>query len=126
MSSVHAVTVPGAAAGWVDAVERFGSGKLSLEQILAPAIDFGEQGVPVSELSSYYWQVSEGLLKRASPNGAEMLQKDSGAPGGCRAPKPGELMRNPNPCEHFSIRCPARQEGLLRRPCCRGDRSSDE
>jgi len=27
MNSVHAVTVPGAAAGWVDCVERFGSGK---------------------------------------------------------------------------------------------------
>ena len=26
MNSVHAVTVPGAAAGWVDCVERFGSG----------------------------------------------------------------------------------------------------
>lgn len=52
LNSVHAVTVPGAAAGWVDTVERFGSGKLSLEQILAPAIELGERGFPVSELSS--------------------------------------------------------------------------
>jgi gamma-glutamyltranspeptidase / glutathione hydrolase len=52
MDHVHAVTVPGAAAGWVDTVERFGSGKLSLEQILAPAIELGERGYPVSEISS--------------------------------------------------------------------------
>lgn len=49
----HSVTVPGAAAGWVDTVDRFGSGKLSLEQILVPAIELAEDGFPVSELSSY-------------------------------------------------------------------------
>jgi gamma-glutamyltranspeptidase/glutathione hydrolase len=48
----HCVTVPGAAAGWVDTVERFGSGKLSLEQILNPAIELAEKGFPVSEISS--------------------------------------------------------------------------
>lgn len=52
LKDVHAVTVPGAAAGWVDTVERFGSGKLSLEQILAPAIETAEKGFPVSELCS--------------------------------------------------------------------------
>jgi gamma-glutamyltranspeptidase/glutathione hydrolase len=54
MSSVHAVTVPGAAAGWVDTVERFGSGKLSLAQILAPAIELGEKGFPVSEDAAFF------------------------------------------------------------------------
>jgi gamma-glutamyltranspeptidase/glutathione hydrolase len=54
MDSVHSVTVPGAPAGWVDTVERFGSGKLSLEQILAPAIELAEKGFPVSELSSMF------------------------------------------------------------------------
>ena len=50
--SALAVTTPGAAAGWVDTVEKFGSGKLSLEQILTPAIELGEEGFPVSELSA--------------------------------------------------------------------------
>ena len=50
--SALAVTVPGAAAGWVDAIDKFGSGKLSLEQILTPAIELGEEGFPVSELSA--------------------------------------------------------------------------
>jgi gamma-glutamyltranspeptidase / glutathione hydrolase len=50
--SVHTVTVPGAAAGWVDTVEKFGSGKLSMEQILTPAIELGEEGFPVSEFAA--------------------------------------------------------------------------
>lgn len=54
MTSVHAVTTPGAAAGWVDTVEKFGSGKITLEEILTPAIELGEQGFPVSELSAYF------------------------------------------------------------------------
>lgn len=54
INSVHSVTVPGAAAGWVDTVERFGSGKLSMEEILSPAIEMGEKGFPVSEFSSTF------------------------------------------------------------------------
>ena len=51
---VLTVTVPGAAAGWVDCVERFGSGKVSLEDVLAPAIELAEKGFPVSELSATF------------------------------------------------------------------------
>jgi gamma-glutamyltranspeptidase/glutathione hydrolase len=54
MQSVHAATVPGAAAGWVDTVERFGSGKVTMEDVLAPAIDLAENGFPVSELSASF------------------------------------------------------------------------
>lgn len=57
-TSVHAVTVPGAAAGWVDTIERFGSGRLSMKEILAPAIDMGEKGFPVSELTARFVSVS--------------------------------------------------------------------
>lgn len=54
MDHVHAATVPGAAAGWVDCVERFGSGKVTLEDVLAPAIELAEKGFPVSELSATF------------------------------------------------------------------------
>lgn len=54
MTSVHAVTTPGAAAGWIDTVEQFGSGKVSIEEILTPAIELGEEGFPVSELASTF------------------------------------------------------------------------
>ena len=52
INNARAITTPGAAAGWVDTVEKFGSGKLSMEQILKPAIELGEEGYPVSELAS--------------------------------------------------------------------------
>ncbi len=51
---VHAVSVPGAAAGWVDCVQRFGSGKVSMEDVLAPAIELAEKGFPVSEISATF------------------------------------------------------------------------
>ena len=41
---LNSVTVPGAAAAWVDTVEKLGSGKLSLADVLAPAIDLAENG----------------------------------------------------------------------------------
>lgn len=46
------VTVPGAPAGWLDTIERFGSGKLTLGNIFAPAIELCEEGFPVSEVSA--------------------------------------------------------------------------
>lgn len=51
---VHTVTVPGAAAGWVDTVEGFGSGKVTLKEILEPAAQLGDKGFPVSEICAGY------------------------------------------------------------------------
>ncbi|KAK2037627.1 gamma-glutamyltranspeptidase [Colletotrichum somersetense] len=101
MKSVHAVTVPGAAAGWVDTIERFGSGKVSVEQVLAPAIELGEKGFPVSELTSHSWNLAENQIREASPNFSEMLKKDPKAADGVRAPNPGEIMKNPTLAQTF-------------------------
>ncbi|MCJ1307708.1 hypothetical protein MMC25_001356 [Agyrium rufum] len=103
MTSVQAVTVPGAAAGWIDTVEKFGSGKLSMEQILMPAIELGENGFPVSELSSFFWRRSEKMIRNASPNFGEMLKSDPHAKDGKRAPLPGELMYNPTLANTFRL-----------------------
>ncbi|KAF2110597.1 nucleophile aminohydrolase [Lophiotrema nucula] len=103
MDSVHAVTVPGAPAGWVDVVEKFGSGKVNMEEVLAPAIDLAENGFPVSELSATFWAASESMIKKQSPNGAEMLKKDPSAKDGCRAPKAGEIMKNPTIANTFKL-----------------------
>ncbi|KAJ5086828.1 hypothetical protein NUU61_008135 [Penicillium alfredii] len=101
MLNALATTTPGAAAGWVDTIEKFGSGKLSLEQILQPAIEMGEEGFPVSELSSHLWQVSEKDIRSASPNFREMLKADASAPDGVRSPLPGEIMKNPTLAQTF-------------------------
>lgn len=43
-SNLNSVTVPGCAAAWVDTVEKLGSGKLSLAEVLEPAIRLAEEG----------------------------------------------------------------------------------
>ncbi|CAG8568107.1 2616_t:CDS:10 [Ambispora gerdemannii] len=92
--NIHAVTVPGAAAGWVDTVESYGSGKLSIQEILQPAITLAEEGFPVSEISAWLWQRGENDIKSASPNANDMLLDG-------RAPKAGEFMRMPNLARTF-------------------------
>ncbi|ORY03709.1 gamma-glutamyltranspeptidase [Basidiobolus meristosporus CBS 931.73] len=86
--SGHAITVPGAAAGWFDTVENFGSGKLSMKEILEPAIVAAEDGFAVPTVSAKLWEQSADKLKIASPNHAELLIDG-------RAPFEGELFQNP-------------------------------
>lgn len=73
LTDMNSVTVPGAASGWVKTIEEFGSGKLTLSEILAPAIRMAEEGVPTCELHAWAWQKSESLIKNASPHAKDML-----------------------------------------------------
>lgn len=88
----HTVTVPGACAGWCDLVERHG--RLSLADVLAPAIRLAEEGFPVAPLTAYFWaRGAERQLARA-PNGVELTL-------GGRAPRAGEIFRNPGLARTF-------------------------
>ncbi|KAI9097059.1 gamma-glutamyltranspeptidase [Phlyctochytrium arcticum] len=87
--SALAITVPGAAAGWIDIVEKFGSRKLGMSEILAPAIDLAENGFPVSEVSAHIWKGRESLLKNQSPGGKELLVN------GQTAPEEGQMIKLP-------------------------------
>ena len=84
---IHAVTVPGAVAGWAAMHARFG--RLPLSRVLAPAVAVAREGFPVSELVAAEWQGSETAL-RASANAARTF-----LPSG-RAPQVGEVFRNPD------------------------------
>ncbi|KAL1959166.1 hypothetical protein VTO42DRAFT_2671 [Malbranchea cinnamomea] len=114
MTSVHAITVPGAAAGWVDTVERFGSGRLSLEQILSPAIELAEEGFPVSELTSTYWQSAEQRIREASPHFREILKEDPQAKDGVRAPRAGEIFKNPALAQTFRTLAKEGKDGFYK------------
>ncbi|SNX85435.1 related to lincomycin-condensing protein lmbA [Melanopsichium pennsylvanicum] len=105
MDSLHAVTVPGAPAAWVDTVEKLGSGKLTLHEILAPAIRLAEQGYPVHESTAFLWGRSEALIKRMSQNSAEMLYEG-------RAPRTGEIMRMPTLARTFRELATKGKEGF--------------
>jgi gamma-glutamyltranspeptidase/glutathione hydrolase len=80
------VSVPGCVDGWFELHARFG--KLPMKDVLAPAIQYAREGFPVSELIAYYWQRSGERLKEY-PGFA-----DTFLPNG-RAPKKGEIFRNP-------------------------------
>ncbi|MEO7022502.1 MAG: gamma-glutamyltransferase [Ktedonobacteraceae bacterium] len=81
------INVPGAVHGWFEALERFGS--LTPEQVFAPAIALAEDGMPASAKVSRALEYSSPLLKQWESGAATYL------PNG-RAPKPGELLRQPN------------------------------
>ena len=86
----HCITVPGAAAGWVDSLEKWGSG-MSLADILQPAIELARDGFPVSPITAHNWANGVKVLKHHGSAGAaeELLV------GGMRAPRAGEIFRNP-------------------------------
>jgi gamma-glutamyltranspeptidase/glutathione hydrolase len=88
----HAVTVPGACAGWCDFLARHGS--IGIAAALAPAIRLAEDGVPVAPLTSFHWlRGAEGILARA-PGGRAMTIDG-------RGPRPGEAFRNPGLARTF-------------------------
>ena len=62
-------------------------GTLSLADALTPAIDYAENGFPVSDIIGFQWRQQEDKLA-ALPSGQEMLVNG-------RAPREGEVMRLP-------------------------------
>lgn len=82
----HTITVPGAAAGWCDLIERHGSKPMS--EILAPAIRLAEEGFPVAPTTAYYWGRGADRQLKHQPGGDQFLLDG-------RAPRAGEIFRNP-------------------------------
>jgi gamma-glutamyltranspeptidase / glutathione hydrolase len=85
ITSPHAVSVPGAVAGWEDLLKRHG--RMTLADALVDAIYYARDGFPVHPAYGNSWQRTEPFLKQRAnaqdyvPNGA--------------APKPGQVVRLP-------------------------------
>ncbi|KAL7911397.1 gamma-glutamyltranspeptidase [Trichoderma velutinum] len=88
--NANSVTVPGQVAAWFDALEAYGSGKVTMEQVLKPSIELCEDGYPVSEITARQWIECEGMLKKVSPSGGELLLADG------KAPRAGQIFKNLN------------------------------
>ncbi|TQV85383.1 gamma-glutamyltransferase [Aliikangiella coralliicola] len=81
------ISVPGTVDGWFELHDKFG--KLSMQDNLKPAIDYANDGFPVSELIAYYWDRS---VPRLSPQPGSF--KSTFTING-KAPKKGEIFTNP-------------------------------
>jgi gamma-glutamyltranspeptidase/glutathione hydrolase len=99
MFTGHAVSIPGAVAGWSDLLARHG--RMALTDVLQPAIRTAEDGYPVSELIARGWATQVHKLLRVT--GWQSGDHDNGPPQpsghelllDSRAPRAGEVMRIP-------------------------------
>ncbi len=80
------VSVPGAVDGWFELHKKFGS--LGIQEILQPAIDYANNGFPVSELIAWYMERGAANLQRF-PGFKEVYMPNGSTP------KKGEVFKNP-------------------------------
>ncbi len=84
-------TVPGVVDAWYLLLDRWGT--MTFEQVLAPAIEIASQGFPMSDSLSRVIAGSRKIRKYPTSTAVYL-------PNG-RAPKPGELFRNPDLARTF-------------------------
>ena len=85
------VTVPGAVAGFLDLLEKYGTKER--REIFSTAITLARDGFPVAPVTAFFWNRGKKQLLNGL-NGEELLLKGE-------APEAGELMRNPTLANTF-------------------------
>jgi gamma-glutamyltranspeptidase/glutathione hydrolase len=95
------VSVPGAVDGWFELHDRFG--KLPMDQVLAPAIQYAREGFPVSQLIAYYL---ERNFKAFNKNKDQIEELDNAKHTFLidgRTPHQGEIFRNPDLARTYEL-----------------------
>ena len=82
----HTITVPGAVAGFVDLLEKYGSKER--REVFSPAITMARDGFTVGPVTAYYWNKGKHRLSKYE-GGKELLLNGD-------APKTGEIVKNNN------------------------------
>lgn len=102
---ILAVTVPGSVWGWDAVLSRFGS--MTFKETLQPAIDYAEQGVPLSERIAEDWRLPRGLPPNPGDPSKCCTQVDPDSIAtwyiGGNPPAPGQIYRNPDLARTFRI-----------------------
>jgi len=86
-TGMGSITVPGAFDGWVTLRDKYGT--MKLQDLLAPAIDYAENGFPVMEKTAEDWNAEVRKLQRTPAASLNYLVEG-------RAPRAGEIFRQPN------------------------------
>lgn len=94
------VTVPGSLWGWQEVLTRFGT--KTFKEVLQPAIDYAEQGFPVSEEIQSSWRMKNALpltecCTQVDPDSAKTFYIN-GVP-----PALGTIFRNPDLAKTFRL-----------------------
>jgi gamma-glutamyltranspeptidase/glutathione hydrolase len=94
------VTVPGSVWGWDEVLRRFGT--MKFDRVLAPAIDYAQNGFPVSERIAGEWRLPNALPLRGcctqpDPDSVRTWYIN-GAP-----PSTGQIFRNPDLAHSFRL-----------------------
>jgi gamma-glutamyltranspeptidase / glutathione hydrolase len=84
---IRSPLVPGAAAGWLMAIERFGA--LDPKTVLAPAIRYAEEGFPVTINNQWFMESNAARLAQW-PTSVDAYFVNG------RTPRAGEILRQPN------------------------------
>ena len=95
------VTVPGAVDGWFMMHEKFGSKPMS--DILAPAISYAENGAPIPQVISYYWNLSAKRFNDMHNKGMVEEIDNANETFFSPAPKEGALFKNPDLANTFKM-----------------------
>ncbi|UJL48289.1 gamma-glutamyltransferase [Virgibacillus sp. NKC19-16] len=87
------VTVPGAPSAWVELSKEFG--KLSLKEVLEPAITYASEGYPISPVLGKFWKKAYTNFKANLTDDVFNNWFKTFAPNG-RPPKVGEMWSSPD------------------------------
>jgi gamma-glutamyltranspeptidase/glutathione hydrolase len=101
------INVPGAVDGWFEALGRFGT--LSTEAIFAPAIEYAQEGAPVTAKLARWLTNAEPLLRRWESSAAVFLPDN-------RPPRPGELLRQPHLAQTYRLLAREGRDAFYRGP----------
>ncbi len=88
------VTVPGTVDGWFALHDQFG--KLPMDQVLAPTVEYARNGFPVSPVIAYYFSRNLAAFNRFPDMMEEFDNTQATWFKGGRAPAEGEMFRNPD------------------------------
>ena len=91
--------------GWEEVLRRFGT--MTFKETLQPAIDYAEQGFPVSERIAYDWRLPASIDPNATDPRGCCTQRDPDAVAtwyvNGRQPVAGQILRNPGLARTFRV-----------------------
>ena len=115
---VLSVTVPGAAWGWGEVLDKYGT--MKFKQVLEPAARYAEQGFPISERIAFDWHLPKAVNANRGQleNCCSELDPDSVATWYIdgKQPKAGQIYKNPDLAKTFRLMEEKGRDGFYKGP----------